>query len=170
MTPSPYRADKSTIWIPEDPAAVEEVAAKLKAVLLWPERERPQSARAHRHTILASLQAPPVTQELLWVCQKAPRIDIMPGPPTGTDIFRVHTAAGQAQVDLRRVSEVLESELQRVPPKSLQDVWCTSSKRTLKYIGAGTLHEYQIIAALMTSGVSTVHACDSFTMSSRDAR
>jgi hypothetical protein len=123
-----------------------------------------------RIDIPASLQAPPVTRKLLWVCQKAPRADIMPGPPTRSDVFRVHIAVGQAQVDLRRVSEVLLDELQRVPPKSLQDVWTTSSKRTIEKIGAGSLHEYQIVAALMTSGVSTVHACDSFIMSTRDAR
>jgi hypothetical protein len=93
------------------------------------------------------------------VCQKAPRVDIMPGPPTTrTDIFRVHIAAGQAQVDLARVAKVLASKLQRVPPKNLQDVWTTTSKRTKETIGAGTLHEHQIIAALMTSGVSIVHA------------
>ena len=40
-TPSSYRIDKSTIWIPEEPAAVEKVAAKLNAVVVWPKRERP---------------------------------------------------------------------------------------------------------------------------------
>ena len=69
-----------------------------------------------------------------------------------------------------RVSEVLAGELQRVPPWSLQDVWSTTSWRTKKHIGAGAVHEYRIVAALMTSGVSIVHACDSFIMSSRDAR
>ena len=123
-----------------------------------------------RTDILASLHAPPVTQKLLWVCPKAPRVDIMPGPPTRTDISRVHTAGGQAQVDLKRVAEVLAGELQRVPPKSLQDVWCTTSQRTMQRIGAGAVLEYQIVAALMTSGVSIVHACDSFIMSTLDAR
>jgi hypothetical protein len=94
----------------------------------------------------------------------------MPSPPTRTDISRVHIAGGQAQVDLKRVSEVLAGKLQRVPPKSLQDVWCTTSRRTMKSIGVGAVHEYQIVAALMTSGVSIVHGCDSFIMSNRAAR
>ena len=68
-----------------------------------------------------------------------------------------------------RVTEVLASELQRVPLKSLQDVWSTSSWRTMQTIGAGAVHECQIVTALMTSGVSIVHACDSFMLSTCDA-